>query len=76
MAISRHALANGWLKPNGLGKVSADVIRQIERDGHVPSERVRLVISLFLGVPYTDIWDRRNRQIKRRRNPARKAVAA
>lgn len=67
-AIRKHALAQGWLKPNGLGAVDADTIRRIERDGHCPSERVRLVLSLFFEVPIREIWEpSHRRQLARRR---------
>lgn len=69
-AIRRHALANGWLKPDGLGAVDPDTIRRIERDGHCPSERVRLVISLFLGVQIRDIWEPGNRRYVERKGVA------
>lgn len=62
VAVHRYAKEQGWLKPNGLGAVTADTIRSIERTGHCPSERVRLVLALFLNVPVRDLWEPRNRR--------------
>jgi transcriptional regulator with XRE-family HTH domain len=39
-----------------LGTVDAHTIRRIERDGHVPTPRVKLLIATFFGERMTDIW--------------------
>lgn len=59
-AIQLLAKTEGWYKVHGA--VDAFTIRRIERDEHVPSERVRLVIALYFGVQPRDIWEPRNRR--------------
>ena len=76
LAVAQIAMANGWLKPGGIGKVDADTIRRIERDGHCPSERVRLVLALFLGVQIREIWEPRNRRYVDRKRADQKRAAA
>lgn len=60
-ALRLHAEANGWLKPGGIGAVSAETVKAIE-EGHLPSERVRLALALFFGVDRRSIWDARNQR--------------
>ena len=58
--IKRYAKEQGWFSAHGA--VDAFTIRRIERDGHCPSERVRLVIALFFGLSPSDIWSPANRR--------------
>jgi DNA-binding XRE family transcriptional regulator len=69
-AIAQVARERGWLKPGGIGRVDADTIRRIERDGHCPLERVRLVVALFFEVPIRDIWTPTNRRHVERQQTA------
>lgn len=59
-AIRRKAEGERWFKIHGA--VDAFTIRRIERDGHCPSERVRLVIALYFGRQPREIWQPVNRQ--------------
>lgn len=64
-AIKRFAVDEGWFKVHGA--VDAFTIRRIERDGHVPSERVRLVIALFFDTEPRAIWEPQNRRLSQER---------
>ncbi len=57
--IRRVAVEQGSFRVHGA--VDAFTIRRIERDGHCPSERVRLVIARYFELNPKDIWDRSNR---------------
>lgn len=61
-AIKRKALAEGWLREGGHGTVNAFTIRRIEKDGHCPSERKRLVIALYFDTRPSTIWAPSNRR--------------
>lgn len=61
-AIKRKAKAEGWLAPGGLGAIDPFTLRRIERSGHCPSERKRLVIALYFGLTPRDIWIPANRR--------------
>jgi len=71
-AIQREARSRGWFKLHGA--VNAFTIRRIERDGHCPSERVRLVIALYFGCQPRDIWEPQNRRTAPPVLPTRKAA--
>jgi DNA-binding XRE family transcriptional regulator len=60
-ALKRKAREEGWYKLHGA--VDAFTIRRIERDGHCPSERVRMVIALFFDCQPRDIWQPQNRRL-------------
>jgi DNA-binding XRE family transcriptional regulator len=68
-AIKRYAQEQDWYKLHGA--VDAFTIRSIERDGHCPSERVRLVIALYFGAQPRSIWQPQNRRaVEARRRAA------
>lgn len=69
-AIKRYAQEQDWYKLHGA--VDAFTIRSIERDGHCPSERVRLVVALYFRTHPRVIWEPQNR----RHVETRRSVAA
>lgn len=73
-AIKREAKSRGWYKLHGA--VDAYTVRRIERDGHCPSERVRLVIALYFECQPREIWEPQNRRsLAPNRRPAARKVA-
>lgn len=60
LAIKRASRNAPW---GERGAVDAHTIRRIERDGHVPSERIRFVIASFFGHLPHEIWEPRNRRL-------------
>lgn len=63
-AVKVFAKDQGWYKVRrgrAQGGVDAFTIRRIE-SGHLPSERVRLVLALYFGKQPRDIWEPRNRR--------------
>lgn len=53
-AVRLKSETEGWYKVHG--SVDAFTIRAIEDFGHCPSERVRVALSLFFGVPHRELW--------------------
>lgn len=60
LAIRRRATDEGWYKVHGA--VDAFTLRRIERHGHYPSARVRLVIALYFEVDHRELWRPGNRR--------------
>lgn len=59
-AIKLAGNADQWGQVHGA--VDAFTLRRVEREGHCPSERVRLVLALFFGIDRRDLWNPANRR--------------
>lgn len=57
-ALRRKANAGNW--PHEVGTVDAFTIRAIEDHDHVPSQRIKVALSLFFGVSHRELWERDN----------------
>lgn len=75
-AIRTKARSEGWTKPGGHGAIDAFTLRRIERDGHCPSERKRLVLALYFGLGPRDLWMPANRRYVDSDGKKRKKAAA
>lgn len=51
--ISKASRAHGWER----GSVDAHTIRKIEGTGHVPTTRVRFVVSSYFGLLPHELWE-------------------
>lgn len=78
-ALRRKALAGGW--PPEIGTVDAFTIRAIEDHDHVPSQRIKVALSIFFDVSHRDLWKRENsvpiaEPIRQRVRPPKQKAAA
>lgn len=58
-AIKARAPHEPW---GDRGTVDAHTIRRIEREGHVPRERVRFVLARYFGLLPHELWQPRHRK--------------